>query len=368
MRRPEPATARQTKPTPAVALVPGDLTPEAEIAKLTEIRASLAVQLPPLDKAKADAILHRRNILLSGTADEVATVEANRVCRERESDWFAIHDAVLEADRRLADATERRDAEAMEAERQRVAGALERNAGEIQTASTALTKAISEVSRAHALLTLTISRQSAGQFDPQNGIASPSGVADAILLQGLAKGIPGIEIVGTLKPWSLYALQERVAGADAEAIVSEFASRLRDAAGKVREQQIHHVLPVTEEPGPVFRANTEEESVYVTKPFSYHRSKTDRTMVPVGKFGLPVRVAELAIDAGCASEDEPPGWGRLSGRDHAEGRGPKFVGTRASRIEFKECHDLGFNLAEWQQAELADRRAKWLGRQTQAAA
>ncbi|CAA2144295.1 hypothetical protein [Methylobacterium bullatum] len=356
MRRPQPAVSRHTNPTPNAAPVeaPQAGSIEAEIADLTATRAGLTEQLPPLERTKQAALLERRNLIL-GKADERVIAEANRVCREAESEWFAIDDAIKEADRRLADAIERRDAAAMEAERQAVAGRLERNASEVETAAASLAKAIESVSLAYTRLAIGITSQAAGQFDPTLGVASPMQVANVLLYGGLAHALPSLDLQAEMKPWSMYAHTAKVEGAEPVEAASAFAARIRDAAAKVRAHEIDHLLPATEDLQPIPRMNSEEETVYVTAPFFYHRATNDPIIVPVGEFSVPIRVAELAVEAGCASEVEPMGWGRLSGKDYLEGRGPKLVGMRVSPLGYDECHDLGFNLMEWRKAELEAR-------------
>lgn len=341
------------KPKPTTA------GPEAELVGLVATRTTLQARQVALTVEVKQAVAARRALLIEGGA-AAAVADAERTCREIEGTAFGVADALMEVERRIVDAEARIEAARVTAGREAVAGDLERNAAEIEKATAGLAKAIGDVVKAHASLTGAIGDRAAAQFDPARGIASPAGIADALMLQGLAAGLPNLDVRADIRPWSPYSMIERVEAADPLGIATEYGQRLREVAGKVRSGEMDRDLPAHHEPQPDFSPNSDETEIFVLAPFRYLRAANDLVMVTSSRTRVPAPVAERAIDLGLATDRETQEWRAA----HYDG-GP--LANPPIRIDREDCADIEFDLATWRKAEADRRRSAWLAEQRPAA-
>lgn len=174
-------------------------SPEAEIEGLRVTQQNLQARQTAIAAEVERAVAARRELLIDG-AEPAVIAEADRACREIEGTAFGITDALAEIERRIQAAEQRIESQRAAAEIEQAAGALERNAAEIEKASAGLARALNEVAKAHAGLAITISGAAAGQFDPIHGPAGPIAIANHLLLQGLIKAMPNLEVHAELKP------------------------------------------------------------------------------------------------------------------------------------------------------------------------
>ena len=317
-------------------------TPEAQLGGLVITRDNLQARQAAIAVEVEAALTTRRKALIEGgSASEIA--EAERICREVESTAYGIADALAEMGRRIADVERRIEAQQEQARIAAVADGLERNAGEIEAGMALLAKALAEVGRCHTNLAVTMNAATAGQYDPADGVPTPSEVATAIVLQGLAHVMPGVEIHADVRPWSLHSGRQLVEGVDPVAKAAGFAMKIRATATRIRTGEATPDLPEAHEPVPALTADNREMVTHVTRPFFYNRGDL-RVMVPPGTQSLPAPVSDLALGHGLAAQEPPPK------RDI----GSAVFETTALRWE--DCRNLNFDLSAWQAEDIEARR------------